>query len=416
MEGDVFIDIYKYIYIEVARLKTTFHGKNTLHPETKKFEDANCLTLQSLLLHPKMHFSSIAVSVLAQSVPLLAVGHRAGWKKREERSWVQGRRLSDALLVGIHDKKGIVLEKRVGVHVKQDDVLKTKRAGSARLAQDSASSEIPSDDREASVECDPHSKVTDSGIFGCGMDGHCVESEESELGGFCVALKLALSVNRALQQDVRCVEGPDEDGKTCDCSVFNNTSGFGTFTCIESEYCFVESPETCGIERSNTYNADGSYGSGYCFDPTDGGELVNKFCYSTTFTALGLPEECEFKVNDVVCNSCAFDQEECPANSEKILGTVFDCKNTVINKQGNTCDSIFGFLSSLDDGVPTTAPSGTEPPSASPVEELGLPTSGTVGSTMPTTESTNSSGGRLTANMTIVVSAAVTAWLASFGI
>jgi hypothetical protein len=72
---------------------------------------------------------------------------------------LQNRRLRDALLVGVHDKKGIVLEKRVGVHFKQDNVLEKERPGSARLVQDSASSEVPSDDREASVECDPRSKV-----------------------------------------------------------------------------------------------------------------------------------------------------------------------------------------------------------------------------------------------------------------
>jgi hypothetical protein len=147
-----------------------------------------------------MRFSRMAVSVLANSVPLLAVSDLAGWKKREERSWLQDRRLRDALLVGDHDKKGVLFEKHVRVHGKQvNDVLDKKRSGSARLVQDSASSEVPSDDREASVECDPLSKVNDSGIFGCGVDVHCVESEESKLGGFCVSAKQAPSINRALQ-------------------------------------------------------------------------------------------------------------------------------------------------------------------------------------------------------------------------
>jgi hypothetical protein len=38
--------------------------------------------------------------------------------------------------------------------------------------QDSASSEVAFENREASVECHPLSKGTDSGIFGCGMDLH----------------------------------------------------------------------------------------------------------------------------------------------------------------------------------------------------------------------------------------------------
>jgi hypothetical protein len=93
-----------------------------------------------------MHFSSMAVSVLAQSLPLLAVGHLDGWKTREKRSWLQSRRLRDA---------GMLFEERVGVHDKQEDVLKKKRAGSARLEQDSASREARSQDREAAIECDP---------------------------------------------------------------------------------------------------------------------------------------------------------------------------------------------------------------------------------------------------------------------
>jgi hypothetical protein len=358
-----------------------------------------------------MHFSSMAVSVLAQSVPLLAVRHLDGWKKRELRSWWQSRRLRDAVLVGINDKHGTSFKKRVGVFDKQDNVLEKKHAGFSHLEQNSASSEVPSDFGEGSVECNPLSKVTNSGIIGCGIDSHCVDSEKSNLGGFCVALKQASSINnRALQQDVSCVAGPNEDGVTCDCSQFNSTSGLGTKTCTyPEEPCPDDARELCDIERSYTMSPDGSYGSGYCFDPTSGSELVDNFCYSTSFTAEGYAKACEAKVNGVLCNSCAFEVENCPANSEQQVGTVLNCTNTVINKQGNTCNKLLGFLSSLDE---------TEAPSASPVEETGMPTSGTFESMMPTaaTEPTNNSGGSLTAKMTIVVSAAVTAWLASFGI
>jgi hypothetical protein len=339
------------------------------------------------MLQPKikMHFSSMAVSVLAQSVPLLAVGHRAGWKRREQRSWLQSRRLRDALLVGVHEKKGIVPEKGVGVHVKQDNVLEKKRAGSARLVQDTASSEVPSDDREASVECDPRSKVADTGIVGCGMDSHCVESEESELGGLCVALRQAPSVNRALQRDVRCVEGPYEDGTTCDCSQFNtNTSGFGTFTCT-GENCFEKFGELCGTFRiSYTYIADGTYEGEVCFEfsGVQGAAVgLESYCYSQNSDLTST--NCEIKVNDIACNICEIEQATCPSNSSIPLGDVFDCTNTVMNIKGNKCDA-HAIESFLDAG--------------------GLP--------MPAT----SSGTSLTAKVTIVVSAAATACMASFGI
>jgi hypothetical protein len=221
-----------------------------------------------------MRFSNMAVSVLAQSVPLLAVGHIAGWKKREERSRLRSRRLHDALLLGDHDKKGVLFEKRKGVHVKHDDVLEKKRSGSAQLVQDSVSSEVASGDREASVECDPLSKATDSGIFGCGVDRHCVVSEESELGGLCVADNLAPSINRELQSDVTCVYG--DEGLLCDYCQFNRTSRTGNVTC-SGQFCF----ETfCGnYTVSGSWNADGSYSLKECYDLNKTAMGLESFCY-----------------------------------------------------------------------------------------------------------------------------------------
>jgi hypothetical protein len=245
----------------------------------------------------------------------------------------------------------MLYENRVEVHGKHNDVLEKKRVGSARLEQNSASSEVSSDHGEGSVECYPLSKATDTGIFGCGIDSHCVDSEKSKLGGFCVAIKQA----RLCPSIVRCnkmwVVLKDlmkmESHPTV--ASFNTTSGVGTIiTTYPEEFCLGESGDLCGIERSYTINPDGSYGTGYCFDPMNGGELVYNFCYSTSFSALGYGEGCEVKVNDVVSSSCAFGLENCPANSEQELGAVFDCTNAVINKQGNTCDTILGFLSSLD--------------------------------------------------------------------
>jgi hypothetical protein len=42
------------------------------------------------------------------------------------------------------------------------------------------------------------------------MDSHCVESEESEMGGLCVANNLAPSINRALQSNATCDETPEQ--------------------------------------------------------------------------------------------------------------------------------------------------------------------------------------------------------------
>jgi hypothetical protein len=323
-----------------------------------------------------MRFSSMAVSVLAQSVPLLAVGHLAGWKKREERSWLQSRRLlRDALFVEDHDKKGVLFEKHGRVHGKQDnDVLEKKHSGSARLVQDSASSEVASGDREASVECDPLSKMSDSGIFGCGMDSHCVESEESKLGGLCVAANLAPSVNRALQAYKPCVQ--DEQGRLCDCSQFNSTINAGNATCTKS-FCW----ETfCGnYTISGSWNADGSYSFEKCYDLKETAMGLESYCYSSTYDLTSM--ECKIKFNGVECISCEVDKVTCAADSSNGDGTVFDCTNTILKSEGNQCK-------------------------ADPVDYF-------VGANLAAT----SSGRSHTAKVPIVVSAAAaaSAWMASFG-
>jgi hypothetical protein len=364
-----------------------------------------------------MRFNSMAVSVLAQSVPLLAVGHLAGWKRREERSWLQSRRLRDALLVGDHDKKGMLFEKRIGVYDKHDDVLEKKRSGSARLVQDSASREIPYDDREASVECNPLSKVTDSGIFGCGLDRHCVESEESKMGGLCVAASMAPSINRALQEnDFYCDEGTDETGTTCDCSQFNQTSGVGNATCT-GPFCVGM---YCGnfTSRASSY-ADGSFQYESCYELSGNTTAMGleSYCYSNSFSSDLNSTECEIKGNGVACNSCEYGQVTCPAGNYFDLGTVFDCTNTVMNIEGNTCDAPVIYLFAGVEFLPETDMPATpemDMPATPNTDMPATPDTGPPSATPMPTKAT-SSGRSHTAKVPIIVSAAAAAWMASFG-
>jgi hypothetical protein len=196
-----------------------------------------------------MHFSNMAVSLLTQSLPL-ATAYRAGWRKREK-SESQSTILQAAIYEKFCDKKGFVLEKKRAeatrlVQDKQGTVLEKKRTGTVRPEQGTVSSEIPSVDQEPAIECAPLSKAPDAGIFTCGMDRHCVESEESELGGFCVAVKQAPILSHVLQWYTwECME--DNGYSTCDCSLFNNISGLGSLTCTYPEgFCPPQYPSVCG--------------------------------------------------------------------------------------------------------------------------------------------------------------------------
>jgi hypothetical protein len=317
--------------------------------------------------------------------------------------------------VGDHDKKGVLFEKREGVHGKHDNnVLEKRHSGSARLVQDSALSEVPSDDREASVECDPLSKVvTDSGIFGCGMNNRCVESEESGMGGFCVADNMAPSINRALQQNVTCV-GTPRDGLTCDCSDFDNTNSVGNFTCRE-DFCYET---VCGNSTYSQSNAaDGWFSRKVCRNYNATVLGLESYCFSFSFSSDPYSAECEIEADDVVCNSCKWDYASCPAGS--LLPTFFDCTNTVMNFQGDTCDgTVLAMLYYAS--MPTTAPPETGSPSASS-DEMPSPATAPTRSGPPSASPNEmpspvtSSGSSHAAKVTVVVSVAAAACVASFG-
>jgi hypothetical protein len=100
------------------------------------------------------------------------------------------------------------------------------------------------------------------------------------------------------------------------------------------------------------------------------------------------------KANGVVCNSCKLNQDICPANSTYYPEAqfVFDCTNTIMNMEGNTCDAevIAFFVDETETGQPSPSPDETPSPATS-------------------------SGSCHAARVPIVVSAAVAVWMASFG-
>jgi hypothetical protein len=204
------------------------------------------------------------------------------------------------------------------------------------------------------------------------MDSHCVESEESEMGGFCVASKQASSISRALQDVPNC------DPTTCDCSQFDSTTLVGIFTCTGDG----------STNYSYMYNADGSYIVEACTDysgVTD--SPYDSYCISVSSDLTSI--KCGIKIDDVLCNSCEFDDEACPANANG-GGTccrTFDCTNTVAANEGDSCKD------------ETMVPLMTDAPNASPSEMLPPATS---------------SGSCHATKVAIVVSVAAAVWMVSF--
>jgi hypothetical protein len=183
-------------------------------------------------------------------------------------------------------------------------------------------------------------------------------------------------------------------------------------------------------QRNKTYVADGSYYYEGCyeFDATVMG--VESYCFSVIPSG-----ECEFKANDVPCASCGSEQVTCPDN---VTRTAFDCTNTILGIQGDTCygdiiDTLLLAASETASPFETSAP-GLPEETAVPDSETEVPDSETnvpdsFDSDMPTTPPLEqpsaspietvapdrSSGSSHAAKVAIVVSAAAAAWMASFG-
>jgi hypothetical protein len=184
--------------------------------------------------------------------------------------------------------------------------------------------------RTNTAECNPRSNKPDIGIFSCGTDRHCIQDDESTLGGFCIALKEAQAdaMHRSLQDGGLC---NDSD---CDCSKFEN--GVGTYVCASSE-CVDESNTICGRKENVVIvNSDGSYRTSTCFVDTDGSP-IESYCYSTIFDGLR-KTDCELEYNGEMCNSCS--HVICSDKNGGGLGLAFDCSNVSADKsaRGSTCE------------------------------------------------------------------------------
>jgi hypothetical protein len=202
--------------------------------------------------------------------------------------------------------------------------------------------------QEGTVECDPASSDADVGLLSCGMGNYCMESQGSNLGGFCVESPMAF--DRDLQDGISenytepclCVppaqycneSSPYFDYFECDCDEFDVENNTGTLTCkVYENYCFGKygCNDTCG-NANVTVSIDGeSYSYSTCYDFFTPYE--QKFCYYYS-SALDITE-CAISVDDELCTSCSTSSLIDPDCGE------FDCENVGAGSSGNSCD--YGF-------------------------------------------------------------------------
>lgn len=233
------------------------------------------------------------------------------------------------------------------------------------------------------VECNPRSSNPDVGIFSCDVDNHCIQDDDSGLGGFCVAYQEAVSAMRRLQDGGLC----DDIYLDCDCSSFVN--GTGTYTCVANE-CVDDEETICGEKEDVVVvNMDGSYRTSTCFVDTDGSP-IESYCYSTMFDGT-TKTGCELEYNGEMCAGCS--HVVCSDEFGGGEGLEFDCSNVSSDPmaKGSTCDGGEWrdfFLNPSEPSAPTMAeptPAVAPTPAVEPTPAADEPTMETIESN-PTLE------------------------------
>lgn len=193
----------------------------------------------------------IAVGVLGHMLPLAAESSHLqsmnNRRKQRERT----------LLHADHSRSAPLHESKPELRNAQRNVLEQSKPKKASRTAPTRKT------RKDAALCNPRSNNPDVGIFSCGTDNHCIQDDESTLGGFCVAYKEArAAMHRSLQDGGLC----DDIYLDCDCKDFEN--GVGTYTCASSE-CVDDDNTICGEKEDVVVvNDDGSYRTSTCFVDT----------------------------------------------------------------------------------------------------------------------------------------------------
>lgn len=272
---------------------------------------------------------NIAVSVLAPSLAGASVVVVEQKKKQKGALWETAEQvLLDELIIKSNNEQS-------NKNKKKETVLAAKKKTKPRSI---STTRISSNQKTPQKkECNP-----DVGIFSsCGASNkmiHCIESDESTLGGFCVEYKKAYS--RQLQDGGLC------DDIYIDCNCDGVVDGVGSYTCTRPGECLDADGQVCGtFEDDVTVNNDGSYSSTKCFAVTSGGAVENAFdspIESYCFTVENDGSEttsCMLKIDNVECDSCT--PVLCPGGS---TAENVDCTNIDPVAVGNSCGDALNIL------------------------------------------------------------------------
>ena len=198
------------------------------------------------------------------------------------------------------------------------------------------------------TECEPLDGDPDIGILACSYNEHCVESDASSLGGFCISYE---HDGRLLKQVLPSnVCDPSYTGtkfQNCNCSNFDVTTNTGAFSCqIYDYYCFL--PKYCGaLVIYRTILPNGQESSNYCYQIVTPSSV--DICYGINSTP-----ECYLSVNGTTCSSCEI------VNVAQLNATgcyQFDCTNTIANFSGNDCKNEFLIQGVFPHAFHTPSPS-----------------------------------------------------------
>jgi hypothetical protein len=222
-------------------------------------------------------------------------------------------------------------------------------------------------DRNPLVECDPHPEAAspDIGILTCGLGYYCLESQESDLGGYCSTIGITSATSahesgRDLAATSYC--------QKCDCSAL--VDGVGTIdNCIlfENKCVPLELPNPFSAQkacystnRTVFYSEPGHIQSLLsCYE--DFSPFARHSCKGYNFDGNKLVTYCNVSVEGVPCNSCTSTACNNTDPSLSSSGIIFDCTNTAARAQGSYCEGQF-----LSPWIVYAVPGGTFSPSPSP--------------------------------------------------